>query len=92
MYIPPFTFIRVAGDIAGLLGGEKGDYRGDVTGRAGARQRDCKVIAVRCSSVSTAVMAVSMYPGATAFTVIVRLASSRASDRVRPMRPALEAA
>ena len=37
-------------------------------------------------------MAVSMYPGATAFTVIVRPASSRASDFVTPISPAFEAA
>jgi len=71
----------MAGDVASLLGGEKGDGGGDVAVRAGAPRGICEVIAVRCSSVSTAVMAVSMYPGAIAFTVMVRLASSRASDR-----------
>ncbi len=45
-----------------------------------------------CSSFSTAVIAVSMYPGATAFTVIVRLASSRARLFVSPISPAFDAA
>ena len=46
------------------------------------------IIAARCFSSSTAVMAVSMYPGATAFTVIPREATSRASERVSPISPA----
>jgi len=37
-------------------------------------------------------MSVSMNPGHTALTVIARAASSRASDFVRPSRPAFEAA
>ena len=37
-------------------------------------------------------MSVSMKPGATALTVTPRAASSRASDLVRPMTPALVAA
>ena len=37
-------------------------------------------------------MAVWMKPGATALTVMPRLANSRARDLVRPIRPALEAA
>ena len=44
------------------------------------------------SSLSTAVMSVSMKPGARALTVMPREASSRARDFVRPMRPALLAA
>ena len=39
-----------------------------------------------------AVMSVSMNPGATAFTVMERDATSRATERVRPTRPALLAA
>ena len=41
------------------------------------------------SSESTAVMSVSMKPGATAFTVMLRLAISCASDLVRPIRSGL---
>ena len=37
-------------------------------------------------------MSVSMKPGDTAFTRMFRLASSRASDLVRPISPALLAA
>src|SRR5438874_2386771 len=44
------------------------------------------------SSERPAVMSVVMNPGATALTVILRLASSRASDLVRPIKPALLAA
>ena len=36
-------------------------------------------------------MAVSMKPGATAFTVMPRLANSAAALRVRPITPALAA-
>ena len=36
-------------------------------------------------------MSVSMRPGATAFTVTLRFATSFASERVAPMRPALAA-
>ena len=39
-----------------------------------------------------AVMSVSMKPGATAFTVMEREATSRATDFVKPMMPALLAA
>ena len=38
-----------------------------------------------------AVMSVAMKPGATAFTVIPRLPSSRAHTRVMPMTPAFVA-
>ena len=37
-------------------------------------------------------MSVSMKPGATTLTVIPRLRSSRASDLLNPISPALEAA
>ena len=43
------------------------------------------------SSESTAVMSVSMNPGATAFTVMLRLAISCASDFVNPISPAFDA-
>jgi hypothetical protein len=46
----------------------------------------------RAASGSPAVMSVSMKPGATALTRMLRLASSRATDFVRPMRPAFVAA
>ena len=36
-------------------------------------------------------MSVSMKPGATAFTVMLRLAISCASDLVRPINPAFDA-
>ena len=36
-------------------------------------------------------MSVAMKPGATALTVMLRLASSRATVRVRPITPAFEA-
>ena len=37
-------------------------------------------------------MSVAMGPGATTLTVMLRDANSRASDRARPTRPALDAA
>src|SRR5262249_35358119 len=46
----------------------------------------------RCSSASSAVMSVLMYPGATAFTRTPRGPHSRARARTMPMRPALAAA
>ena len=48
--------------------------------------------AVRAASGRTAVISVSMKPGATALTVTPRVASSLARDLVRPMSPALLAA
>ena len=41
------------------------------------------------SSGRLSVMSVTMNPGATALTVMLRLANSRASDLVRPINPAL---
>ena len=49
-------------------------------------------MASRAFSGMAAVMSVSMKPGATALTVMLRLASSLAAALVRPMRPALLAA
>ncbi len=50
------------------------------------------VIFVFRSVLSPEVMSVSMNPGETAFTRMLRLASSRASDLVSPISPALLAA
>ena len=50
------------------------------------------MIAALRSSVSTAVMSLSTNPGAITFAVMPREPSSRASDRARPTRPALDAA
>jgi hypothetical protein len=47
--------------------------------------------ALRAASGSAAVISVSIYPGATAFTRTLRDATSRASDLVKPMSPALAA-
>ncbi len=47
---------------------------------------------VRCASVSARVMSVSMNPGAMTFAVMLREPTSRASDLVKPMMPALAAA
>ena len=52
----------------------------------------CSVIFAFRSSESTDVMSVSTGPGATTLTVMLRLPSSRASERARPTRPALDAA
>ena len=52
----------------------------------------CASSAVRCASGSARVMSVSMNPGATQLTVMLRLPSSRASDLVMPTTPALAAA
>src|ERR1700722_10864523 len=46
----------------------------------------------RAGSPSALVISVTMKPGATAFAVIPRDASSRATDFVNPMRPAFDAA
>ena len=43
------------------------------------------------SAAEPAVMSVSMKPGATAFTVMLRLPISCASDFVSPIRPAFDA-
>ena len=40
----------------------------------------------------TAVISDSIIPGAIALTLILRLATSRATDLVKPIKPALEAA
>ena len=45
----------------------------------------------RTASGSFAVMAVEMNPGAKAFTVMFRLATSAATALVKPIRPALDA-
>jgi hypothetical protein len=45
-----------------------------------------------CASASDSVMSVAMKPGATQFTVMLRLPSSWASERVMPATPALAAA
>jgi hypothetical protein len=52
----------------------------------------CPMSAFRAASGSSAVMSVSMYPGATALTRTPRPASSLATALVRPMSPALDAA
>ena len=49
-------------------------------------------MASRWASGSASVISVAMNPGATALAVMLRRASSRASDFVSPMTPALEAA
>ena len=46
----------------------------------------------RCASGSARVMSVSMNPGATQLTVMLRLPTSCASDRVKPSNAALAAA
>ena len=48
--------------------------------------------ACRCGSAIARVMSVSMNPGATQFTVTLRLPISRASDLLKPMTPAFAAA
>ena len=50
-----------------------------------------RISALRASG-STAVMSVSMKPGATTFAVMLRLPSSRVIERAMPTRPALLAA
>ena len=49
-------------------------------------------IVSRAACVMAAVMSVSMNPGATQLTVMLREASSRASERVNPSVPAFDAA
>ena len=49
------------------------------------------IAAARTASLSVVVISVSMKPGATALTVMSRLATSRASDLVSPMSPAFAA-
>ena len=63
-----------------------------LAGEAGARAIEATLIAARTESLNTPVRSVSIYPGATAFTVILREAISRAADFVNPMIPALAAA
>ena len=49
-------------------------------------------IVSRCLSFNSSVMADEMNPGATVFTVMLREATSCASDLDMPIRPAFEAA
>ncbi len=52
----------------------------------------CDTMFDRCSSVSALVMSVSTKPGATTLKVMLREPSSRARERAKPTRPALDAA
>ena len=61
--------------------------------RVGAQQGvEVHFSAAVCASDNDLVMSVSMKPGATQLTVMPRLPSSRASERVMPATPALAAA
>ena len=84
---------HLSGDVARVLGREERDRSGDVVGRCrSARARSGPSAASQTVSESSAVMSVSMKPGATALARTLRDASSRATDFVRPMTPALAAA
>jgi hypothetical protein len=74
-----------------------GEARNAITSptSAGSPRRPSGTFAISSAvtdSGSCAVISVAMYPGHTAFTVMPRDASSRASALVSPSSPALEAA
>ena len=84
---------NLAGDVGGSVGHQEDDGRGHVLGacprgRAGSLAKT----ASRAFSDIASVMSVSMKPGAIALTVMPREASSRATDFVKPITPALLAA
>ena len=82
-----------AGDVGGGVGGEEGDGGGDLVGGADAADGDlARPWRRRASSARAASMSVAIGPGATTLAVMPRRPYSRASERARPMRPALEAA
>ena len=83
---------HVAGDERRRVGAEEAHRARDVL-RSPSRPSGVFVnIAAVASSGSTSVSCVFTYPGATTFARTLRLPSSRASDFVKPMIPAFEAA
>ena len=84
---------HLARDERGVVGAEEA-YRACDLVRLGdaAERRVASIIAFVASSGSTSVSCVFTYPGATTFARMFRRASSRASDFVKPMIPAFEAA
>ena len=82
---------HVAGDVAGFVAGQKNDGRGDL------RVRPMRPSGMRASSASFtfcgsgSVIGETMKPGATAFTVMFREATSTAIARVKPISPAFAA-
>ena len=81
-----------AGDIARLVGGQPAHEGGHIFGVAEALERHLAQYLARLASLSAAVMSVSMKPGATTLTVMLRPPISLARLRPKPTRPAFEAA
>ena len=79
-------------DIASLRAGDKRHRMGNVLWLAQMAQWNLGQQRFCCSSGKLAVMSVSIKPGATQLTVMLRLPSSRANARVMPATPALAAA
>ena len=82
---------HVTGDVPGLWQDEEGDRCGDLVGGAHPALGDGRDRGGAHGVAEEVVISVSMKPGATALTVMSRLATSRASDLVNPIRPALAA-
>ena len=80
----------LGGNIAGLLRCQKPHQFGHLVRRAGALHRHQPGDLLGTEHPSA--IGDAMMPGATALTVMPRLASSSASERVAPCRPALAAA
>ena len=87
---PPLIADHLAGDVGGVVAGQ--EARPASATSAGSPRRRIGISLVSSSTRrSASSMSVSMRPGATAFTVTLRLASSCASERVAPIRPAFAA-
>ena len=82
---------NVAGDVGGFVAGQKNDRGGDVARRTHAAERNSRLQFFFHLVGQHSVIGVSMNPGATAFTVMLREAISMATAFVRPMSPAFAA-
>ncbi len=83
---------RVAGNISGRRRSQKYDRCGDILDRTEPSGRDLFDERLALLLRHARVISVSINPGATALTVIPREPTSRASDLVKPIMPALAAA
>src|SRR5574342_865370 len=92
MYMPPFTRTTSPVTYAALSLASQATQSATSCAVPSRASGIISISFCRAASGSAAVMSVSMKPGATALTRMLREASSRATDLVRPMRPTLAAA
>ena len=91
-HVHPAVYVEdLAGDVAGFVACQKGDGGGNVAVGSEAAQRDQRFHFIFQFLRERSVIGVSIKPGAMAFTVMLREATSTAMARVRPIRPAFEA-